>query len=168
MAEETSKRNPCPAHWSLAQRLDRYTDKSGGPDACWPWIGSRDTAGYGQLWWEGKNRRVSRLAWVEMHGPIPGRLHVLHKCDNRPCRNEAHLFLGTHLDNMADRSAKGRTSRVGNNRGERNGGAKLTADDVRAIRKATGSQRAIAKRFGVTDMAVNRILLRKAWCHVPD
>lgn len=50
-----------------------------------------------------------RLAWVLTWGEIPGKLHVLHTCDNPPCMNPDHLFVGTNADNVRDRHAKGRT-----------------------------------------------------------
>lgn len=52
-----------------------------------------------------------RQTWVFTHGQIPHGLHVLHRCDNPPCCNPAHLFLGTNLDNIADRVRKGRSRR---------------------------------------------------------
>ena len=51
---------------------------------------------------------VHRLAWEAEHGPIPEGMLVLHHCDNPPCYNIQHLFLGTHADNLADAQAKGR------------------------------------------------------------
>lgn len=155
MAAKPSRQFQCPTHWTLTQRLDHYTDKSSGPDACWPWTGRRTKDGYGQLLWQGKPQRVHRLAWMAAHGPIPPGLHVLHKCDNRPCRNEAHLWLGTNAENNADMMGKGR-----------HGTAKLTEADARAIRAATGMQKDIAKRFGVTQANVSCIRSGKTWRHV--
>jgi hypothetical protein len=59
-------------------------------------------------WFRGKLWRAHRAAWVEAHGDIPEGMFVLHQCDNRACVNVAHLFLGTHQDNMDDRESKGR------------------------------------------------------------
>lgn len=162
MAAKPSKRFYYPRHWTLAQRLDHHTDKSGGPDACWPWVGGTITSnGYGRLKWEGRNWLAHRLAWIEKHGPIPPATpHVLHRCDNPPCRNEDHLWLGADADNVADRDAKGRQVSP---KGEANGSAKLTEDDVRAIRAAVGTQRAIAKRFGVSKTNVGKIRRGEAW-----
>lgn len=91
----------------------RFWDKVcfGQPDACWEWAGARKgSQGYGEF---GVNRMPAtahRVAWELTHGPIPDGLFVLHRCDNPPCCNPAHLFLGTHQDNMADRDAKGRVA----------------------------------------------------------
>lgn len=164
MANRPSKRFKCPSHWTLAQRLDHYTDKSGGPDACWPWTAYRNEDGYGLLKWDDKMQGAHRLAWIEKHGPIPPDTpHVLHRCDNPPCRNENHLFLGTNADNTADRDRKGRNNQP---RGEASGKAKLTEADVRAIRAATGTVAAIAERFGICQANASFIRSGKTWVHL--
>jgi hypothetical protein len=166
MAADTPKRFQCPYHWSLAQRLAHYTDRTGGEDACWTWTGTVDTWGYGQLTWKNQPHRAHRLAWIATHGPVPVGLSVCHRCDHPLCCNPAHLRTGTHQDNMADMVAKGRASRHGAPPGERNWQAKLTEADVRAIRAAEGTQRAIAKRFGVSRETVRQVLRGKIWSHV--
>lgn len=85
-------------------------DGSAGDDACWPWLGARDPKGYGQA---GKRWRAHRVAMFLTNGPIPPGMFVCHHCDNPPCCNPAHLFIGTVTDNMRDCAAKGRTSRKG-------------------------------------------------------
>lgn len=77
-------------------------------DGCWEWCGSRVGAGYGRLIVEGQAIGAHRLAYEVFVGPIPDGLWVLHHCDNPPCVNPDHLFLGTALDNTRDMLAKGR------------------------------------------------------------
>lgn len=96
-------------------------DKSGGPDACWPWMGPMTDFGYGKFRVWNRTRTSHRLAIEFTNGPIQtgSGYHgtcVLHRCDNPPCCNPAHLWLGTNADNAADRNAKGRSAA-----GERNG-----------------------------------------------
>lgn len=87
-----------------AERLWSQVDRSGGPDACWLWQGHCDRGGYGRL----AGARAHREAWVQTFGPIPDGLWVLHRCDNPPCCNPRHLFLGTPKDNTRDMMEKGR------------------------------------------------------------
>lgn len=85
-------------------------------NGCLEWTGHTDRDGYGRIQINGKPARVHRFAWELANGPIPDGLSVLHHCDNPPCGQteptegypDGHLFLGTHVENMADRSAKGR------------------------------------------------------------
>jgi hypothetical protein len=98
-----------------------------------------------------------------MNGPIPKGMDVLHRCDNPPCINPEHLFLGTQADNNADRDAKGRC-RVAH--GEKQHAAKLTQAQVLAIREDRRSQRKIAAAYHVNQGTISSIKLRKTWRHV--
>jgi hypothetical protein len=91
------------------ERFWRYVDRSGGPDACWEWTGARLAAGYGVF--APRHHKLvyaHRFSYTLNHGPIPEGLWVLHRCDNPPCVNDAHHFLGTAMDNSQDRDDKGR------------------------------------------------------------
>jgi hypothetical protein len=131
-------------------------------DGCWIWTGGRDARGYGRVWTTRAPMQVAhRLAWFLAYDEDPGPLHVCHRCDNPPCVNPAHLFLGDDATNLSDMADKKRSAW-----GSRNHHAKLTADDVREIRRlAAGGvrQAEIAERFSVSRVTVSNIHRRKSW-----
>jgi HNH endonuclease len=92
------------------QRLWSKVAKA-GPDDCWLWQSQRNKKGYGQLSLNGKPRTVTRIIWKMLYGEIPESFWVLHSCDNPPCCNPAHLFLGLPKANTQDMLAKGRDGR---------------------------------------------------------
>lgn len=128
---------------------------------CWIWPGWTDRDGYGRAKLRGKTAIAHRVAYTLTHGTIPVGLEVLHRCDNPPCCNPAHLFLGTQQTNCTDAKAKDRHAR-----GERNGGAKLTADQVIAIRADGRRQIDIAANYGVRQTTVSEIKQRHRWSHL--
>lgn len=95
---------------TAAERFDRsYTVAESG---CWLWSGvPRGANGYGVLKVEGAPMAAHRYSYTKHHGPIPGGLFVLHRCDTPLCVNPAHLFLGTDQDNSDDKVQKGRQAR---------------------------------------------------------
>lgn len=130
---------------------------------CKIWQGALSN-GYGRVWYMGRNWEVHRVVWELTTGRSPGALDVLHTCDNRPCCEFAHLFLGTHLDNAQDCMAKGRM-----HRGEQDGFHKLTEAQVVEIKEllvAGGVQRRIALMYGVSYQTVWSIAAGKTWRHV--
>lgn len=152
----------------LSDRFWSKVDRSGGPDACWPWTGTRGVRGYGQIT-HGKNGRyrAHRLAWELHNGSPPGELLVCHSCDNPPCCNPAHLFLGTPAANMEDKMAKGR-HRFFAPVGEANGRSTFTPEIVRRIRSLypANSQYEIAALIGCSRGAVASVLSGRTWSHL--
>ena len=163
-----------------------------GPDECWGWRGSLSEQGYGDIGLDRRHYRAHRISWQIHNGAIPPGLFVLHKCDNPPCTNPHHLFLGTARDNTHDAMAKGRFLRrkgipapssllkkpISLKKAMANGsdpyrlsrgGRKLTARLVGQIRDlhrfGAFRQTLIARLFGISRQAVFSILAFKSWNH---
>lgn len=155
----------------LVDRFWANVDRSGGPDACWPWVRAVSSAnGYGVVRVAGKIQRAHRIAWeLANERPIPDGLLVCHRCDNRPCCNPAHLFVGTQSDNIRDMFAKGR-DRQRHPRGENHHNSKLNDEAVRDIRRrvATGgvTRQALADEYGVSTSTIVLVVKREVWKHV--
>lgn len=141
--------------------------KKGAPDQCWLWERQTNRLGYGTIGrGPAKHDRAHRVSWEIHNGPIPDGMHVLHSCDVRACVNPAHLRLGTHAENMADRSSRGRVNAA---RGERCALSKLTEGQVLEIRRrrAAGERQiALAREFGINRSLVWQIVTRRIWRHV--
>lgn len=155
---------------SLECRLNSSRDMSSGPDGCWVWTDPANDKGYGVFNFHNKLHRAHVVAYELANGPIPEGegLVVCHTCDNPPCCNPAHLWLGTRGDNAADRDRKKRTN-PGWVPGSKNGLAKLTEELIPIIRRraATGeTHRKLADDFGVSKGAITAICVRRNWRHV--
>lgn len=135
-----------------------------GDDQCWPWKGRIGTHGYGAFDYKGRPHIASRFAYTISKGDAAG-FHVCHACDNPPCCNPAHLWLGTHADNMLDMTTKGRQRSVAR-RGGDHPQARLTAEDVVAIRGSHEPPKVVALRYGVTAACIYRVRHRLSWAHV--
>jgi len=90
------------------ERFWSHVDKSHGPDSCWTWDHVTPKENYGRFKVGGKKITPSRYSYTISVEPIPDGMCVLHKCDNPPCVNPSHLFLGTIGDNVRDAVNKGR------------------------------------------------------------
>lgn len=137
-------------------------------DGCWEWQGGRFRAQYGRHVSSGPLSQAHRASWIFFNGPIPSGLFVCHRCDNPPCCNPDHLFLGTHQDNMVDCLRKGRANKRPA-RGAKNGRAKLTETQVREIRRlsAGGTRNCeIAPMFGISQKTVWGVVNRQTWSYV--
>lgn len=154
-------------------------DKSGGPDACWPWTASLKPNGYGNTTWGNRTWNAHRLAYTLATAPIPDGAVIMHTCDVRACCNPAHLRAGTNADNSADMVAKGRQAKGETHplvkhpdsrpRGERHGCAKLTEEQVKAARalvKDGHSLNSVARQFSVSRPSIKRLVVGETWRHV--
>lgn len=103
---------------------------------CWEWLGGCDTYGYGAANTRIKNYKAHRVAYGLTYGLIPDGMCVCHICDNPPCCNPNHLFLGTPKDNMMDRDKKHRGIHFF---GEKCASHKLKECDVIEIKKLYAS-----------------------------
>jgi hypothetical protein len=145
---------------------ERFWEKVEKVGECWHWTGAKTETGYGILArtkrghpGKGKSKVffAHRVSYELHNGPAAG-LHVCHRCDNTICVNPVHLFLGTHADNMHDKTIKGRAAK------------KLTLDDAREIRtryaNSEVTRRGLASEFGVSLSTIVNVLSRKTFKHV--
>lgn len=151
---------------------------------CWLWMGAIDKDGYGRFSVTKVAIRAHRASWLVHCGPIDVGLFVCHRCDVRACVNPAHLFLGTHQDNIADMMRKGRRNSP---RGDKSGARKHPSSMFRGHGEATSSAKlrdvdipiilgllsqgrtntAIARLYGVTNSAISKIKTGQQWTHIP-
>lgn len=156
------------------ERFNAKVDRSGGPDACWPWTGAKHVFGYGRLtirsrvtgaWTQETAHRIA--LWQETGSPPSD--FVLHSCDNPCCCNPAHLREGTAKDNAQDAVQRGRQPGPPPRYGEDNQATKLTEQSVQAIRTLATqgfTHKALGRIFGIHHKTVGRIVNRQTWAHV--
>lgn len=134
--------------WTM-DRLERYSEKV--PESgCWLWIHGVGSKGYGHTSIDGKHIEAHRLAWLLAKGSDAGRLCVCHRCDIPSCVNPAHLFLGTHRDNVRDSIGKGR-ARVCRTR------SRLSAEDIDFIKNGPMGCKRLMKKYGMSKSHLQRI-----------
>jgi len=155
---------------SLQNRAADFWSRIEKSGDCWIWTARRFRTGYGRFDCGGYAWGAHRVAMALTTGEIP-ELCVLHRCDNPPCVNPAHLWLGTLSDNTRDAYSKGRMFPPDTRRlGERHPHSKLNREMVRDIRRriAQGDGYAlIARAFGVSQRAIVSVATGRTWRHVP-
>lgn len=145
------------------ERLMRHVVEDG---ECWILDLVPSDSGYVNISLGRKDERTTahRFVYEHCNGPIPEGLQVRHKCDRRNCIQPKHLELGTHQDNMDDRSERQRGVK-----GERSGMAKLTEMDVLAIRAAYTAGNTItnlARQYGRGESTIHSVIQRRTWRHI--
>lgn len=155
-----------------ATALERFWQrvKKGSSSECWIWQGSiLKSRGYGMVSWNGKQKYAHRIALSLTDGDWDSRMVVCHTCDNPPCCNPNHLWRGTQLANMRDKTTKGRNVVAGNagRQGQTNGNSKLTKEQVLAIRQSTAPQKALMAEYGLSRVHIFRIKKFRTWRDTP-
>lgn len=165
-------------HHFSDQDIKRIWGKVAGSNdtqKCWEWVGQRNEQGYGKIKIARRWYKAHRVLYALFFGPIPRDLLVCHRCDNPPCVNPHHLWLGTCADNARDAKLKGRYEHRcfrawnGTRKGENNPYAKLREVQAREIHHE--HQRGVptkhlAEKFGVSQTTISNIAHGRAWPHI--
>lgn len=168
-----------PSHWRKKKYCDRtcsssmtWSGRRASPQealakysaaehsGCTLWTGTKDSGGYGRVYWGNAAYSAHRFSYELTNGPIPDGMLVCHKCDTPSCINPDHLFLGSPQDNMNDKIAKGRAPRMA---GEGAPNAKLTWAAVRDIRTNKEKPKILAEKYGVRRSTISVIRCGKVW-----
>jgi hypothetical protein len=152
--------------WSKVDKNGSVPEHMPHLGQCWIWTGCKNAYGYGKLTIMGVGKAAHRVSCEIANGRTNG--YVCHHCDNPPCVNPSHLFVGSQLDNMRDAKRKNRLapSELIRHCGEDNGRSKITIADVLSIRLMIESGEKfvdIADVFNITPGMVGHIAHGSSW-----
>src|SRR6266852_3437930 len=133
------------------KRFWKNVNYTNNPNECWEWLKPGDKDGYGQFRVEKHIYRAHRVAFFLYFGYLPSKM-VCHTCDNPPCCNPHHLWVGSNIDNIQDAIKKGR----------KNGLTKAQVEQVKRL-IGTKSQRKLAIQFNSSDTTIHNIIYDKSY-----
>jgi hypothetical protein len=143
-----------PNQWTKFSLEDRFNAQWELRGECWEWTGPLSGHGYGRIKDNYVTRSAHRVSYELAYGTIPQGASICHTCDNPKCVRPLHLYAGSHSDNMRDRRERGRANMP---YGESHYNAKLSDDQVIAIRNSTDKGVDLARRFGVHTTTISQI-----------
>lgn len=150
---------------SMLNRFWSKVDKSNGDDSCWEWTAYKYPNGYASIRLNGVRYYAHRASWIIHYGEIPEGLLVCHHCDNPPCVNPSHLFLGTTQDNVNDKMNKGRY-RAGHVSGEDHPNSRFNWEIINKIRKSYAegvTQQELADKYNTSQAYIGKIIKNIWW-----
>lgn len=142
--------------WRFWSKVDQGKDED-----CWNWNGLFNRAHRNArpcFKVAGKNYYAARIAWSIHHGKDPGDKIICHTCQNPLCMNPAHLYAGTHQDNVLDKFADGYSQS-----GSLNANSKLNDSDIFEIRESNKSQLELSRIHNVSRSHISRIQRYECW-----
>lgn len=143
-----------------AERFEFYIERV-TEAGCWIWMAGLTSYGHGEFSLQGGKVSAHRYSYIKSNGRHKKGMQINHICNVPSCVNPAHLYAGSHQDNMDDMVNAGRQVK-----GERQHSAKLNRADVVEIRNSGLSQASLARKYGVTHRAIMKVRKRITWKHV--
>ena len=141
--------------------IDRFFNKVNKTDTCWLWTGCINSSGYGKFTYNKKTLLPHRVSWILAGNTFTDGLEICHSCRNRHCVNPEHLREDTKKANSQDRFRDGTDPT-----GSKNGRAKLTEQDVIAIRASDKTNAELARMYNVSRANIGHIIKRRFWTHI--